>query len=71
MKQALRDQVDRDRKVVDLASTMQSVYSFIDVIQDTPQKLEALSDTIKALLTQTAECALFIHEYVGKGFGGK
>lgn len=71
MIKAVRNQIIRDVKVFQLASTMESVYSFVDTIQATPSKSDVLVNAIKAILAQTVECALFIREYVGKGFGGR
>lgn len=50
---------------------MENVYSFVDVIQSLPSKLELLEDIIVKILKQTVECAIFIREYTGHGFAGK
>ena len=68
--QVVRDQVTRDQSVIDLVANMASVYSFVDAIVAVPDKVQILKDTIQRILVQTIECALFIREYTGKGFGG-
>jgi hypothetical protein len=60
-----------DKEVVDLVSTMASVYGFVDAIDAVPTKVQILEDTIKKLFIQTVECVMFIREYMGRGFGGK
>ena len=50
---------------------MEAVYSFVDAIQSLPNKLQALEDIISKILRQTVECAIFIRQYTGHGFGGK
>jgi hypothetical protein len=50
---------------------MENVYSFVDVIQSLPNKLQVLEDIIAKILRQTVECAVFIRQYTGHGFGGQ
>jgi hypothetical protein len=50
---------------------MENVYSFVDVVQSIPGKLQLLEDIIGKILQQTVECAIFIREYTGHGFVGK
>lgn len=50
---------------------MENVYSFVGAIQSLPDKLEILEEVTVKLLKQTVECAIFIREYTGHGFGGK
>ena len=54
--------------MVDLVTTMKSVYSFVDVVRSYPNKLEVLENIIENILNQTIECAIFIREYAGRGF---
>ena len=61
----------RDKKVIDLVADLESVYSFVDAIETLPDKVQVLGNTIKRLFIQTVECAMFIREYTGKGFGGR
>jgi hypothetical protein len=67
--QAVNEQVKRDKKLVDLVMAMENVYSFVDTIHALPSKLQVLEDTITKILKQTIECAMFIREYTGHGFG--
>ena len=50
---------------------MEDVYSFVDIVQTIPSKLQLLEDIIAKILQQTVECAIFIREYTGHGFVGK
>jgi len=61
-------QLERDKKVVDLVTTMESVYAFVDVVRSYPDKLEVLKNIIENILNQTIECVIFIREYAGRGF---
>ena len=69
--QAIQGQLERDQRLVDLVTTMENVYSFVDVVQSIPGKLQLLEDIITKILQQTVECAIFIREYTGHGFIGK
>ncbi|KZP22903.1 hypothetical protein FIBSPDRAFT_1043265 [Athelia psychrophila] len=64
-------QVAIDRSVADLAKTMQDVYSFVDIIEAIPSKIQPLETIIQRIFIQTAECAIFIQEYSGHGFAGR
>ena len=68
--QVLKAQLDRDQSICNLVLTMESVYSFVEAIQSVPDKLEILEEVIVKILKQTVECAIFIREYTGHGFGG-
>ena len=68
--QVLKAQLDRDQSICNLVLTMESVYSFVKAIQLVPDKLEILEEVIVKILKQTVECAIFIREYTGHGFGG-
>jgi hypothetical protein len=50
---------------------MKDVYSFVDIVQSIPSKLQLLEDIIAKILQQTVECAIFIREYTGHGFVGE
>lgn len=65
----VKGQFERDKKLVDLVSVMADVYSFVDAIQTVPSKVQLLEDIIAKILKQTVECAIFIREYTGHGFG--
>jgi hypothetical protein len=64
----VKDQLDRDQKVIDLMTSMENVYSFVDEIQSLRDKNNTLDKIIKLILQQTFECAIFIQEYTGRGF---
>jgi hypothetical protein len=64
----VKDQLERDGKVIDLMTAMENVYSFVDEIQSIPDKVKSLDKVIKTILQQTFECAIFIQEYAGLGF---
>ena len=63
--------ITRDKKLVDLVTTMEDVYSLVDAVESDPSKIQGLEDTIMKILEQTIECSIFIREYAGHGFGGK
>lgn len=69
--QVVQKQIATDQKLVGLVATMESTYSFVDVIQsDGSEKVKVLEETIKRIFAQTVECAIFIREYVDHGFAG-
>jgi hypothetical protein len=67
--QVIKGQFERDRKLVALVTTMEEVYSFVDTIQALPNKLQVLENIVSKILKQTVECAIFIRQYTGHGFG--
>ena len=69
--QVVKSQLERDKNVIDLVKTMGDVYAFVDAIQSLPDKLKLLEEIIGNILNQTVECAIFIREYMGHGFGGE
>jgi hypothetical protein len=70
--QVIRNQFFRDEKLITLVATMESIFSFVDVIQsDITDKVKVLEDIIKRIFIQTVECGIFIREYVNRGFVGK
>jgi hypothetical protein len=64
----VKNQLDRDLKVIDLMASMENVYSFVDELQSLRDKNKTLDKVIKLILQQTFECAIFIQEYAGRGF---
>jgi hypothetical protein len=50
---------------------MEDVYSFVEATESFRNKVEVLEKTINKILKQTVECAIFIREYTGHGFGGE
>jgi hypothetical protein len=61
----------RDAQLVDLVKTMEDVYSFVEASESFQQKARLLQSVIDRILRQTVECAIFIREYIGQGFGGE
>jgi hypothetical protein len=49
---------------------MEQTFAFVDVVEILPEKITLLDDTIKDILKQTFECALYIQEYAEHGFRG-
>jgi hypothetical protein len=66
--QVVKNQLDRDQKLIDLMTSMENVYSFVDEIESLRDKNNTLDKIIKLILQQTFECAIFIQEYAGRGF---
>lgn len=64
----MKNQLDRDQKIIDLLTSMENVYSFVDEMQSVRDKNTTLDNVIKLILQQTFECAIFIQEYSGMGF---
>jgi hypothetical protein len=67
----VKEQRETDDKVRELALTMVEVYAFVEDVDTLSQKITRLDNVVMAILKQTLECALFIREYTGHGFGGK
>ena len=67
----VKGQLNRDAKLVGLVKTMEDVYSFVEASNSFKQKVQLLEETIEKILKQTVECAIFIREYTGHGFGGE
>ncbi|KAJ7078242.1 hypothetical protein C8R44DRAFT_654640 [Mycena epipterygia] len=68
--QAVKDQQKTNEKIVELVGTMETIFSFVEDTKSLPGKIKGLEDTCLAIVKQTVECAMFIREYTGKGFGG-
>ncbi|KAJ7847238.1 hypothetical protein B0H14DRAFT_3676577 [Mycena olivaceomarginata] len=69
--QAVKNQRETDEKIVELVQTMVTMFSFVEDTESLPGKIKGLEDTCLAIVKQTVECAMFIREYTGKGFGGR
>ncbi|KZP17876.1 hypothetical protein FIBSPDRAFT_864509 [Athelia psychrophila] len=65
---AIKDQLDRDKSVIELMETMEDTYTFVDELKAFPEKIELLKTIIRKILEETYECALFLKEYTGRGF---
>ncbi|KAJ6555293.1 hypothetical protein B0H10DRAFT_1847963 [Mycena sp. CBHHK59/15] len=68
--QAVIKQQETDDKLLKLIQTMVEVYSFVEDTESVSQKIKRLEETVLAIVKQTAECAIFIQEYMGSGFCG-
>ena len=62
--------MDRYARLEDLGVLMKDSYAFVEDIKSFPEKIPALDATIRALLSQTVECTMFLRECSGHGFGG-
>jgi hypothetical protein len=49
---------------------MDEVYAFIEDVDVLSHRIKNLDNVVIAIIKQTLECALFIREYTGHGFGG-
>ncbi|KAJ7078237.1 hypothetical protein C8R44DRAFT_738410 [Mycena epipterygia] len=67
--QAVKKQQETDEKIVELVQTMVATFSFVEDTKSLPEKIAGLENTCLAIVKQTVECAVFIREYIGKGFG--
>lgn len=67
----MKNQKETDEKLLKLLKTMAEVYSFVGDVQDLPQKIKKLEDSVVEITKESVECAIFIHEYAGLGFGGE
>ncbi|KAJ7879788.1 hypothetical protein B0H14DRAFT_3771523, partial [Mycena olivaceomarginata] len=67
--EAVKKQKETDGKIVELVQTMVTTFSFVEDTESLPGKIKGLENTCLAILKQTVECAMFIREYTGKGFG--
>jgi hypothetical protein len=62
-------QQNRDQKILDLVTTMEDTYSFVDSM-DELKKNHVLQDIVEQILKQTIECGYFIQGYMRHNFGG-
>lgn len=51
--QAIKDQLDRDKSVIELMEAMEDTYSFVDELKSFPEKIELLKTIIKEILDET------------------
>ena len=65
--QAIRDQMEADRKVVDLLQKMDDMYSFVNRIDDLSLDAKFIVN-VADILNQTVECAHFIQQYANHSF---
>ncbi|KAK7683553.1 hypothetical protein QCA50_013388 [Cerrena zonata] len=68
---AAKTQLETDGKMIGLVGTMNDTFSFVEDLDGLPDKIVRLEDIITSILQQTAECALYIREYVRQSFAGR
>jgi hypothetical protein len=68
--QIAKAQVVLDQSVVDLCEMMADTYSSAKRALEL-DKIPELKDIIHNMLLQTVECAIFVQEYLERGFGGE
>ena len=68
--QAVKKQRLTDASLISLVTIMGDAYSVVDEIHDLPDKIKSLEAVIALTLQQISECAIFIREYVYRGFTG-
>lgn len=51
--QAIKDQLDRDKSVIELMETMEDTYTFVDELKAFPEKIELLKTIIRKILEET------------------
>ncbi|KAF7354164.1 WD40 repeat-like protein [Mycena venus] len=69
--ETVKKQQYRDEKVLELVQAMIEVYSFVEDTKFISDKVRCLENLVTAVVKQTWECAIFIREYTGHGFGGR
>ncbi|KAJ7366031.1 hypothetical protein DFH08DRAFT_679026, partial [Mycena albidolilacea] len=69
--EVVKEQRETDDKVLELGQTMAEVYAFVGDVDTLSHRIKHLEDVVTAILERTFECALFIREYTGHGFGGR
>jgi hypothetical protein len=57
-RQVVQAQLDRDQKLDDLVTTMERLYSFVDVAGDWKNKIGLLERIIIKIAEKTRECAI-------------
>ncbi|KII92446.1 hypothetical protein PLICRDRAFT_50823 [Plicaturopsis crispa FD-325 SS-3] len=67
----VKSQVERDQRIVVLVGVMCDTYALVSSTDLLREKIPTIEDTVKKILSHTVECAIFIQEYMGHGFGGR
>ena len=70
MAQVVRNQMQLDAGVKDLAQAMANLFSWVQETKGLDHKLELFRETIGLMAQQATECALFIKNYTSRGFLG-
>ena len=62
--------MDRDDRIQNLFTTMNSFYDIVSDLEKEPEKTHTLQDLLQRIAKQTTECFYFIREYAkAKSFG--
>ncbi|KAJ6559983.1 hypothetical protein B0H19DRAFT_1375904 [Mycena capillaripes] len=69
--QAVKQQREMDKEVVDLVNTMVEVYSFKEDINFVSEKIKILEDSLTKIAQKTLARANFLDEYRRHGFSGR
>ncbi|KZV71089.1 hypothetical protein PENSPDRAFT_734354 [Peniophora sp. CONT] len=64
----VKGQRDRDEKVDELISTLQTAYDTVIASKELPKMLPVQQQILASLIKQTTECGYFIIDYARKGF---
>ena len=56
-------QVDRDDRIQNLFTAMNSFYDIVSDLENEPEKRESLQDLLQRIAKQTTECFYFIRDY--------
>ncbi|KZP08039.1 hypothetical protein FIBSPDRAFT_1052611 [Athelia psychrophila] len=54
-----------------LFKQMEELYSFVDDVENLPEKIKQIEHTLVRTLQQTTECGIFFREYTDHGFVGR
>ncbi|KZP22859.1 hypothetical protein FIBSPDRAFT_952434 [Athelia psychrophila] len=54
-----------------LLKQIEELYSFVDDVENLPEKIKQLGHTLVRILQQTTECGIFFREYTDHGFVGR
>ncbi|KAF7348825.1 WD40 repeat-like protein [Mycena venus] len=69
--ETVKTQQAMDDKTLQLVQNMVNVYSFVEDVESLPQQIKRLENVVVEITRQTLECAIFLREYTGQGFGGR
>lgn len=68
--QTVGEQFERDDQVLELSSIIEDAYAYVGTTYEMRGLTKPLETYIEVTLRQTVECAIFIRQYCGRGFGG-
>ncbi|KAJ6545575.1 hypothetical protein B0H19DRAFT_1168004 [Mycena capillaripes] len=69
--EVVKKQQETDDKALQLVQAMVEVYSFVEDVDFLSSKIKPLENVVQEIIRQTVECAIFIREYVARGFSGR